>query len=191
MANATQITTGKVRFSYLNVFEPRSSMGEGGELKYSVTLLIPKSDKATLAKVNKAMEAAKAAYLTKNNGKKLPANLKHTIHDGDGERPNGEAFNEECKGHFVITVSSKHQPVICYADKTPITEPKELFSGCYGRAIINFFVYDTAGSKGISAGLNGIMKLYDGEPLGGGVVTDEDWDDDWEDDEDDSESMLD
>jgi len=72
-----------------------------------------------------------------------------------------------------------------YADKTPITEPKELFSGCYGRAIINFYVYDTNGNKGISAGLNGLMKLYDGEPLGGGVVTDSDWDDDWEDDADD------
>lgn len=42
-------------------------------------------------------------------------------------------------------------------------------------------MYDTQGNKGISAGLNGIMKLYDGEPLGGGVVTDSDWDDGWED----------
>lgn len=184
MANATQITTGKVRFSYCNLFTPRSI--DDGPAKYSVTLLIPKSDKATIAKVKAAIDAAKAAYIQRNSGKKLPAALKNTMHDGDGTRPNsGDEFGEECKGHYVMTVSSKNKPVIVNADKTPITEPQELYSGCFGRAIINFYVYDTQGNKGISAGLNGIMKLYDGEPLGGGIVTDSDWDDDFEDGDDD------
>lgn len=183
MAN-TQITTGKVRFSYLNVFTPRATQ-EGAPEKYSVTLLIPKTDKATIKKIKAAIEAAKANYLAKNNGKKLPANLKTTLHDGDGERPSGDSFGPECKGCYVITVSSNNKPVIVHADKTSLTEQSELYSGCYGRAIINFYVYDTNGNKGVSAGLNGIMKLYDGEPLGGAVVTDADWDDDWEDDDDD------
>ena len=182
MSNPTQITTGKVRFSYLNVFQPRA-INDGDAPKYSVTLLIPKSDKHTVSKIKAGMEAAKTSYIQRNSGKKLPAQLKHTLHDGDGERPNGGEFGEECKGHYVMTVSSKNPPVIVYNDKTPITDPKELFSGCYGRAIINFYVYDTNGNKGISAGLNGLMKLHDGEPLGGGVVTDSDWDDDWEDDD--------
>lgn len=177
---ATQITTGKVRFSYCNLFTPRAAR-EGAQAKYSVTLLIPKTDKATLRKINAAIEAAKAAYLARNNGKKLPANLKHTLHDGDGERPNGGEFGPECKGHYVMTVSSNRPPVIVNADKTPLTDPQELYSGCYGRAIINFYVYDTQGNKGVTASLNGIMKLHDGEPLGGGVITDSDWDDDWED----------
>ena len=184
MANATQVTTGKVRFSYLNVFTPRA-INDGDPVKYSVTLLIPKSDKDTIKKIKAPMEAAETAHSQRNSGKKLPASLKHTLHDGDGERPNGGEFGEECKGNYVITVSSKNPPVLVYSDKTPITDPRELFSGCYGRAIINFYVYDTNGNRGISAGLNGLMKLHDGEPLGGGVVTDADWDDDWEDDEDD------
>ena len=133
------------------------------------------------------MNAAKDAYIAKNAGKKLPSNLKHTLHDGDGERPNGGEFNEECKVHYLITVSSNNKPVIVNSDKTPLTEPSELWSGCYGRAIINFYVYDTQGNKGLSAGLNGIMKLYDGEPLSGGVVTDSDWDDDFEDEDEDSD----
>ena len=182
MANTTQITTGKVRFSYLNVFSPRAIEDEPA--KYSVTLLIPKNDKATLTKIKEAMEAAKIAFSAKRSGKKLPSNLKHTLHDGDGERPSSGEFGKECKGHYVMTVSSKNPPVIVYSDKTPITDPRELFSGCYGRAIINFYVYDTNGNKGISAGLSGLMKLYDGEPLGGGVVTDEMWNDDWEDEDD-------
>lgn len=180
MANTTQVTTGKVRLSYCNLFTPRA-VAEGSEEKYSVTLLIPKSDKQTLQKIKIAMEAAKVAYNEKNSGKPLPNNLKSTLHDGDGERPNGGEFSEECKGCYVITVSSKNKPVLVDADKLPITDPQELFSGCYGRAIINFFCYNTNGNRGISAGLNGVMKLHDGEPLGGGVVTDEDWDDGWED----------
>jgi hypothetical protein len=179
MAATTQITTGKVRFSYCNLFTPRA-VQERSPAKYSVTLLIPKSDKTALAKIKAALEAATAAYISRNAGKKLPANLKNTLHDGDGERPNGGEFGEECKSHYVMTVSSKNPPVLVYGDKTPITDPQELRSGDYGRAIINFYVYDTQGNKGISAGLNGIMKLYDGEPLGSGVVTDSDWDDGWE-----------
>ena len=120
----------------------------------------------------------------RNPGKKLPAQLKSTLHDGDGPRESGDDFGDECRGCWVMTVSSLQQPVIVDANKVPITDPKELYSGCYGRAILNFYVYDYMGKKGISAGLNGIMKLHDGEPLGGGVVTDSDWDDDWEDSDD-------
>ena len=183
MTNATQITIGKVRFSYCNLFTPKA-IGDGPE-KYSVTLLIPKSDKATLAKIKTAIEAAKTRYTERNSGKKLPVDLKTTLHDGDGERPSGGEFGAECKGCYVITVNSDDPIGIVYSDKTPLTDPKELYSGCYGRAIINFYVYDHPGNKGVSASLIGIMKLYDGEPLVGGIVTDSDWDDDFEDDDDD------
>lgn len=181
--NATQITTGKVRFSYCNLFEPRPT-DDGSEPKYSVTLLIDKTDKYTINKIKTAINAAKANWSEKNGDKKLPSDLKSTIHDGDGERPSGGEFGPECKGCYVITVSSKNKPVLVDANKIPITDSAELYSGCYGRAIINFFVYNRNGNRGVSAGLNGIMKLHDGEPLAGGVVTDSDWDDDWEDDTD-------
>ncbi|MDR1600283.1 MAG: DUF2815 family protein [Oscillospiraceae bacterium] len=182
MATASQIATGKVRFSFCNLFQPRAQQ-DGQEPKYGVTLIIPKTDKATLAKINSAIEAAKANYLARNAGKKVSKDLKTTLHDGDGERPNGEAFGEECKGAYVITASSKSQPVILYADKTPIIDPKDLYSGCYGRAILNFYVYDVNGNKGVTAALNGVMKLHDGEPLIAGIVRDSDWDS-WEDEED-------
>lgn len=176
----TQITTGKCRLSYVNVFSPKL-MPDGQTEKYSVTLLIPKQDKTTLAKIKSAIEAAKDHYKQKHPGKRLPSNLNTTMHDGDGERPSGGEFTPECKGCYVITVSSKNKPVVVDATKTPITDPAEVYSGCYGRAVLNFYVYDTAGNIGVSAGLNGIMKLTDGEPLAGGVVTDADWDDDFDD----------
>lgn len=173
----TKVTTGKVRFSYVNVFQPRA-MQEGQTPKYSVTLLIPKTDQITMKKINGAIEAAKQAYIEKHPGAKVPARPKTTVYDGDGERPSGDTFGPECKGCYVITVSSNNKPVIVDADKFPITDQQELYSGCYGKAVINFYYYDTAGNKGVTAGLNGIMKLADGEPLAGAVVTDADWDDD-------------
>lgn len=190
MATATQITTGKVRLSYNNLFTPRAAQ-EGAKEKFSTTILIPKNDKQTIAKIKAAMDAAKSAYMQKHSGKKLPSALKSTLHDGDGERPNGGEFGPECKGCYVMTVSSNNKPVLVYADKTPITEPSELYSGCYARVIINFYVYDTNGNKGISAGLNGVMKIADGEPLAGGVVTDSDWDDGWEDEGEGDDGLLD
>ena len=177
----TQITTGRVRFSYVNAFEPKL-MPDGQSEKYSVTLLIPKSDKQTLDKINAAIEAAKEVFKQKKPGKKLPANLSTTLHDGDDVKDNGEEYGPECKGCMVMSVSSRNKPVIVYSDKTPMTEPSELYSGCYGRAVLNFYVYDTAGKIGVTAGLNGLMKLEDGEPLAGGIVTDADWDDDWDSD---------
>lgn len=173
----TQITTGKVRFSYLNAFHARAD--QNGVEKYSVMLMIPKSDTNTLAKIKAAIQAAKDSWVEK--GKKLPAQLKNTLHDGDGVTPTGgEPYPPECAGHYVMNVSSTKKPVLVYVDKTPITEESELYSGCYGRAIINLYVYDSHGNRGISAGLMGIQKLTDGEPLGGGVVRDEDWDDGFE-----------
>lgn len=179
MSNATdtRVTTGRVRFSYANLFHPRSI--NGGPEKYSVTLLIPKGDKKTLGKIQRAIEAA--TEQAKEKIKKFPAKPNTTIHDGDGTTPNGEPYGEECKNHYVIAVSSTRKPTVIDRDRMPITEEDELYSGCYGRAVINFYGYDAGGKKGISAGLNGIMKLADGERLGGGGVTDEDWGDDFDD----------
>ena len=182
---STQITTGKVRFSYVNLFSPRASTQDGVPGKYGVTLLIPKSDQFTIEKIKAAIIEAKLSYEAKNAGKKLPKTLKTSLHDGDGERPTGGEFGPECKGCYVITVNSNTPPIVVDANKQQILDQREVYSGCYGRAVINFYVYNTNGNIGVTAGVNGIMKLHDGDPLSGGVVTDADWDDGWEDDDDD------
>lgn len=180
---STQITTGKVRFSYCNLFTPRAAQ-EGAKEKYSVTLLIPKSDKATIQKIKAAMEEAKQKYIAANSGKKLPTNLKSTLHDGDGERPNGGEFGEECKGCYVITVSSNNKPVLVHSDKTPLTDPRNCTPAATAARSSTSMSTTPRATRVSLPYLNGIMKLYDGEPLGGGVVTDSDWDDGWEDEDD-------
>lgn len=176
----TKVVTGKVRFSYVNVWEPQEPVG-GGDPKYSVTLLIPKSDKATLGKIKVAMQEARDNFCKKHGAKALPEKFSHTLHDGDGERDSGDPYGEECKGCYVITVSSKNKPVIVDAARNPITDELEVYSGCYGRASINFFGYNANGKKGVSAGLMSLQKLHDGEAFGA-VGSADDFDDDFEDD---------
>lgn len=175
---ATKLTTGKVRFSFVNVFEPQEPQG-GGDPKYNVTLLIPKSDITTFNKIKQAMREARDIFCKRNGSSALPAEPNHTLHDGDGLRDSGDPYGPECKGHWVITVGSKQKPIIVDAFKNEILDPAEVYSGCYGRASINFYAYSRGGKKGISAGLLGVQKLCDGEPFGTRGSAD-DFDDDYE-----------
>lgn len=169
--NSTKVVTGKVRFCYVNVFEP-TAMNEGDTPKYNICVLIPKSDMATLDKIKKAIEAAKEAgkaKLADKNGR-IPANLKLPIRDGDVERPDDPAF----EGMYFINANSMRQPSIVDRSLNPIMSRDEFYSGCYGRASINFYAFNVS-SKGIAAGLNNLQKLEDGEMLAGGSTAEEDF----------------
>lgn len=180
---STKVVTGKCRFSYVNIFEPQEN-NNNGDPKYSVTLLIPKSDTVTLGKIKEAMAEAREAFCKRNGATALPQKPNHTLHDGDGVRDSGDPYGPECKGCYVITVSSKQKPVIVDSFRNQITDPGEVYSGCYGRASINFYGYNSNGKKGISAGLLSIQKLHDGEPFGT-VGSADDFADDFKDEDDD------
>ena len=155
-----KVVTGKVRFSYPNVFEAKSVNGSAP--KYSVSLIIPKSDKKTLAKIKAAIETVKKEGAHKWGGK-IPANLRMPLRDGDVDRTDDPAYADS----FFINVNSNTKPGIVDEDLNPIMDQSEFYAGCYGRASIVFFAYNTNGSRGISAALQNLQKLADGEPLGG------------------------
>lgn len=179
--NNTQVTkviTGKVRFSYVNIFKSRAFQ-PGQDEKYSICLLIPKSDKATLSAIKAAIEAAKKQGMADKWGGKLPANLKLPLRDGDAERAE-EA--EEYVGMFFLNANSNTKPGIIDMYKNEVLDPTEVYSGCWGRASINFFPYNSNGSKGIAVGLNNVQKLGDGEALGGARTSaEDDFSDDYDD----------
>ena len=171
--------TGKVRFSYVNVFEPRA-MVEGQEPKYSICILIRKDDKKTLDAYYKAIEQAKEEGKDRWGGK-IPANLRTPLRDGDEERPDQPEF----RGHYFLNASSKFKPGIVDRNLDPILDDDEFYSGCYGRVSLNLYAYSVSGNRGIAAGLNAIQKLSDGEPLGGRVRAEDEfgvWEEDDEDD---------
>ena len=164
MEQTTKVVTGKVRFSYVAVFQPKA-MNANSDPKYSVSIIIPKNDKATLDRINKAIEAAKVAGKAKLADKsgKIPANIKIPLRDGDTDRPDDEAYADS----FFINASSNRKPGIVDAQLNEIIAQEEFYSGCYGRASINFYAFNAAGNKGIAAGLQNLQKLAEGEPLAG------------------------
>mgnify|MGYP003303298617 CR=1 FL=1 len=164
----TTVTTDRARLSYTHLFEPYAN-NPGQEAKYSVTVLVPKSDIATKQRIDAAITAAKQQGISKCWNGVMPPMVATAVHDGDGVRPNGEAFGEECRGHWVFTASSKQAPQVVDVSLNPIINQTEVYSGCYARVCVNFFPYNSNGKRGVGIGLNAVQKLEDGEPLGGRV----------------------
>lgn len=164
--NPMKVITGpNTRWSYANVWEPKSI--NGGTPKYSVSLIIPKSDTATIKKIEAAIEAAykEGEAKLKGNGRSVSALsvLKTPLRDGDAERPDDEAYANA----YFVNANSATAPGIVDADRQEIIDRSEVYSGVYGRASINFYAFNSNGNKGIACGLNNLQKIRDGEPLGG------------------------
>ena len=171
-SNRTKVITGTgTRLSYFHGWEPVSI--NGGAEKYSVSVLIPKSDTETVNAVNAAIDAAIEEGVAKFGGKKPNrAAIKLPLRDGDVERD-----DEAYKGHYFINANSATAPGIVDASRQPILERSEVYSGVYGRASINFYAFNTNGNKGIACGLNNLQKIRDGESLGGKTRAEDDFDD--------------
>ena len=167
----TRVLTGEVRLSYVNLVSPRANNSDpNSPPKYSVTLLIPKTDADVYQNILASMEAAAQDAQGKLWGGVRPPNLPVPIHDGDGVRDNGTPYGPECKGCWVITASSKNKPqVVHQSDINTELLPQDIYSGMYARVTINFFGYNRAGKRGVGCGLGNVMKTRDGEPLAGGA----------------------
>ena len=179
--NPTKVITGvDTRWSYANVWDPKSI--NGGAPKYSVSLIIPKSDKVTIQKIKAAIQAAyeEGESKLKGNGKSVPSLsvLKTPLRDGDLERPDDEAY----KNAYFVNANSATAPGIVDADRQQIIDRSEVYSGVYGRASINFYAFNSNGNKGIACGLNNLQKIRDGEPLGGKASAESDFATDDDDD---------
>ena len=172
--NPMKVITGPdTRWSYANVWEPKSI--NGGAPKYSVSLIIPKSDTRTVAKIKAAIEAAyrEGESKLKGNGKSVPALsvIKTPLRDGDLERPDDAAYANA----YFINANATSAPGIVDADLNPIMTRSEVYSGVYGRASITFYAFNSSGNKGIACGLNNLQKMRDGEPLGGKASAESDF----------------
>lgn len=150
-----------VRFSYAHIWEPKAVV-PGQEEKYSVSILIPKSDKKTIQKINEAIDAALEEGKPKFGGK-IPARFKSPLRDGDIDRPEDEAYQD----HYYINANNTRKPEVVDANLEEIMDRNEFYSGCFGRASVNFFAYNFENtSKGVGASLNNLQKLEDGDPFG-------------------------
>ncbi len=172
--NPMKVITGpNTRWSFANVWEPKSI--NGGTPKFSVSLIVPKSDIKTVAKVKAAIDAAyhEGEAKLKGSGKSVPllAAIKTPLRDGDVERPDDPAYANA----YFINANATSAPGVVDADRNPILTRSEVYSGVYGRASINFYAFNSNGNKGIACGLNNLQKVSDGEPLGGKISAESDF----------------
>ena len=164
---STKIVTGIVRLSYANVWEPkRPAANPDAKPKYSCSLIIPKSDKETVAKINAAIDEALQEGIGKFGGK-IPnkATLKMPLRDGDIEREGDEAYKDSW---FInANANEEHPPKIVDKRVQPILDHSEVYSGVYAKVAINFYAFSVSGNRGVACGLGNIQKIRDGAPLGG------------------------
>ena len=179
-AQPTKVVTGKVRLSYVTLFEPKQ-IGEKDDKKFSCVIVIPKTDKRTL----KAIERAQQAAIEAKWGSKAPRRVKNTLHDGDEEADLER--NPEYEGCMYMNISSKQRPGVVDSGLNPIMDATEVYSGCYARVSMVAFAYDYEGTKGVSFGLRNVQKVADGQPLGGVSLPEDDFE--IEDDEDDDDLL--
>lgn len=163
------VVTGKVRLSYVHLFTPNAGQN-GGDPKYSTTLLIPKSDIGTKQRIDSAVNAAIEYGISKKFNGVRPPIINSPVHDGDGVMPSsGMPYSEECKGHWVLNASNKDKQDVVDMNLNPIINQSDIYSGIYARVSISFFPYANSGKKGIGCSLGPVQKLEDGEPLGGRI----------------------
>lgn len=173
---ATKCLTGEVRISFEHLSRPYSN--NGGEPKYSCTILVPKTDTATYNDLKNALNAAYEAGVNDKWKGSRPQLRYPVIYDGDGVRPSGEAFGEECKGHWVLTASSKQQPQVVHQSNIRVQLAEtDVYSGMYARVTLNFFPYENSGNRGVGCGLGNVLKTRDGEPLSGRASAESDFKD--------------
>ena len=184
--NLTKIVTGVCRLSYANIWQAKSI--NGGAPKFSTSVLIPKSDTKTIAKVKAAIQAAyeEGEGKLKGNSKSAPslASLKTPLRDGDTERPDDAAY----AGHWFLNANSNTAPGVVDASREPIYDTSEIYSGVYARVSLAFYAFNSNGNRGIACGLQNIQKVRDGESLGGKAKAEDDFDDDFK--TDDNEDFL-
>lgn len=173
IGDATNVTTGDARLSFVHLFKPYAFQ-PGQEEKFQVTVLIPKTDIDTMNRINAAIEAAKQKGMSGKWNGQCPPIVPTPIHDGDGVRPSdGLEFGPECKGHWVFTASAKvdYPPEVVDAQGNPIINQAEVYSGMYARVNVEFFPYMYGPKKGIGCSLGPVQKRQDGEALAGSAPT--------------------
>lgn len=159
----TRVTTGEVRTSYFSALQSRKNEMNGKD-EYSTQILIPKTDTATIS----ALKAAAKEALTAKFGDKVPKNVRNPLRDGDTETKNdGSPLGKEYAGHFFCNVKSTTKPGAIDTHGNDLIGSDDIVSGDYVRVSLNAYAYSQAGNNGVSFGLNNILLVRKGEPLGG------------------------
>lgn len=157
-----RVTTGKILVNFPELFE--TTLGLGTTPHWSVQVIVSKKDKATLALIEAKIKELEDDIIKSKYAGKKPKKWLSPLRDGDEEKESEEYEN----AYFLNAKAYKYKPKVVNKDFSEILDPEEIYSGCFGRAVLTFYHYDNSGSVGIACGISTLMKVGDGEPLSGG-----------------------
>lgn len=179
-ARSEDFKTPPCRLSFAQtLFKARAQ--DGGKPKYGCTLIFTKEHKAALEKqVAKVItdQWGPAGIEKAKNGL-----IKSPFLAGDGKEARNKSTGELHPGMgpdvFFIRVQANEDrpPVIRYKDPNIPATQEEVYSGCYGFAVINAFAWtNPQNGDGVSFGISYFQKTRDGERIGGsGPIDAEKW----------------
>lgn len=175
---SVKVKTGEVRFSFCHLFEPYAFQ-EAKEAKYSMAILIPKTDKKTIGAIKAAYEQAKQEGVEKY-GKAFASKASPLIRPvgsnygllRDADQDEELSTDENYAGHYIMNLKSTKAPQVLAKETGKQLITKEsggediVYSGCYGKVSLSVYPYNNV-QTGISASLNNVLKTRDGERFSG------------------------
>lgn len=173
------------RLIWARLFEAEA-MEEGNDPSYSCAILYKANQ--NIKPIRRAIEAAKKDQW----GSKPPRKLNICLIDDDRDIEElAEQYDYIEPGDVILKLrryEKMGRPQLWDQNVEPIESPTEMYSGCHVVADVEFFGWERKTSAGVSCRLNGLQKVREDEPLGGGrantkdsfeaVETDDDDDDD-------------
>jgi hypothetical protein len=171
MFRSEDFKTPPCRVSYAQgLFKARASE-DGGKEKFGCTLIFKNEDRAALDKAVRDCIVGewgdKGVDMAKNGLIKSP------FLAGDGKEARNKTTGELHPGMgpevFFIRPSSIYEPAVRYRSANVQASPEEVYSGCFGFAVLNVFAWSNPkNGNGVSFGIQYFQKTGDGERLGGG-----------------------
>lgn len=180
MTRSADFKTPLCRLSYASgLFKPRSQAG--GPEKYSATLIFDKKDMPELAKVVK--EVITAEWKEKGLDRAKQGLIKSPFLDGASKEARNKETGEISPGlgadkFFIrVTANIDRPPAVRWKDPNTQETENTVYSGCYGKAVLNCFAWNhPASGDGVSFGISFFQKIAEGEPLGGsGPINPSQW----------------
>lgn len=171
----TIVTPKNTRIAFPELFVPRPATAEIDANKYTVMVLIPKTEKDTIAKIQAGIKEALATKF-----KKEPVDWNTPLKDGDKYYQNkvdsADPADEEAakktydyyRGHYYLNLKSNDQPKVVDRGLQPVLDAGLVKSGDYAVVSFNLSAYDTAGNKGVGSYINVVQWVKTGDSIGGG-----------------------
>lgn len=163
------LTTPEFRLSYPNLYEAQDYL-DNKKFKFSIVMLFDKSIDLKALKLL-AKEAADAKW---PDPKKRPKHLRNPFRDGDIEKPDADGYQNAI---FIgASKEEKHGKVTVIEEVNGVhiriseEDKDKIYGGCYCKASVNAYAYDTGANKGVAFGLRSVKIIRGGDPFGIGPV---------------------